>query len=110
MWLEEGQLNSATSAPNVAVYRSFCVCMLGAKFASENVRTTILRLLSLYLDQEPMLWLNSGNYTISGLFIREFIIDNNILCIGSGILYDFDLFGSHASQATSLITRNKIRK
>jgi hypothetical protein len=45
MWLEEGELNRATSAPNVAVYRSFCVGMLGAKFASENVRTTILGLL-----------------------------------------------------------------
>ena len=51
MWLEEGQLNSATSAPNMAVYRSFCVGMLGAKFTSENVRTTILRLLGLYLEE-----------------------------------------------------------
>jgi len=29
--------------------------------------------------------LHSGNYTISGLFIQEFILDNNILCIGSRI-------------------------
>jgi len=32
-----------------------------------------------------MIPLHSGNYTISGLFIREFILDNNILCIGSSI-------------------------
>ena len=35
--------------------------------------------------QITALYTHSGNYTISGLFIREFILDSNILCIGSHI-------------------------